>query len=283
MTMTKAADMTRFIARALSTTTCCVALAACGGGEGGGGGIAVPPTEAYVAFANTTASQTSPLGYVAINVSNSVSNGNAGNLNHQTGAIGSGLLAGTVDAGRTQIALASGGSATLIDPANAGADYAVVFATSGLSNDRFGVVGVQTNVADIPPDGTSTYNGAVTLQADNGDATFALMGDAVISVGWGAANDVDSVFSNLDGVKNDTTDVQNVGTVTILDATLNGSSFSGGTISTTGSEIAYSGGGSQTHRGQFFGPDATEMGGVFGVTANDLELTGVFIASGSLD
>ena len=268
-------------AKPIALLMTCALLAACGGG-GGGGADPVPTSGDYIRLSNTSSTGETPLGYVAINTSNATSSGLAGTLDHDGGVVDGGLLAGDINNGRTLITLSGGRTATLINPSSN--LHARIFSTSGFSNDRFGVVGQFTNPDDIPDAGSSTYNGTVELQADNGDATFALAGDALITVGWAGVNDVDSVFSDLDGTKNDIEAANNVGTVAITGATLNGSTFSGGTFSTTGADLAYSGGGTQMNEGQFFGPEATEVGGVFGLNApGQLELTGVFIAKGNLD
>ncbi|MEJ8561639.1 transferrin-binding protein-like solute binding protein [Yoonia sp. GPGPB17] len=279
------------VAKTLVPLTICFVLAACGGGGGGGGDRATqepPESPDYIRLSNTSSTGETPFGYVAINVANQTARGVAGTLDHDGGAIRGGLLSGTINAGRTLVTLPDGRSAELSNPGNT-ARHARLFQTSGFSNDLFGVLGQHTNADDMPDMGSSVFNGRVEMQADNGDATFALTGNARITVGWDAGNNrVDSVFSNLDGNKNDrvgggSVGVNNIGTVSITGATVSGTTFSGGTFSTTGDELAYTGGGRQVNAGQFFGPDATEVGGAFGLNkASELELSGVFIARGGL-
>ena len=288
MTMTFRAGW--FSAKSFAFLATCSLLAACGGGGGGGGAnevqVQVPTSDDYIRLSNTSSTGETPLGYVAINNVNRTSSGYAGMLDHDGGTVNGGLLVGAINNSRTRVTLSGGETADLSNPANN--LHARLFSTSGLPNDLFGVVGQYTNLDDVPDAGSSTFNGTVELQADNGNATFALTGDAMITVAWDAVNDVDSVFDDLDGVRNDGVgpgvNVQDVGTITITDATLNGTSFSGGTFSTTGDDLAYTGGGTQVNAGQFFGPEATEVGGVFGLNApNELELSGVFIARGGRD
>lgn len=279
----------RVSAKPIAALTAALLLVACGGGgggDGGGGGAMggepIPTSDDFIRLIDRASTGETPLGYVAINMANAKSSGFAGMLDHDAGTVNGGLLAGTINNGRTNVSLSNGNSATLTNPANT--LHLRTFNTSGLSNDRFGVVGQFTEASDTPDMGSSTYNGSVILQADNGTSTFALTGDARITVGWDATNSVTSVFNDLDGRKNDIQNVNNVGTVTITGATVTGSTFSGGTFSTTGSELAYSGGGTRVHEGQFFGPEATEVGGVFGLKkASELELSGIFIAKGGLD
>lgn len=277
--------------KSIGSLITCTFLAACGGAGDGGGGAAqnqvedvvLPPAEPSrptipsVRFMSAGTSDTTPLGVIAINVSNNTTRGFVGNLNQNQETIEGGLLAGTFDQDRTRVNLTNGGSVALI--ALTSNTYARSFATSGLSDDLFGVVGQATNLSEMPDMGSSTYNGRVSLQADNGDATFALSGQAVVSVGWGPANDVDTVFRDLDGRKNDTQNVTDIGTVTISNATISGTGFSGGIFTTTGSDLAYAGGGQRVHEGQFFGPNASEVGGVVGLTSSELELSAVFSAS----
>lgn len=259
-------------------------LTACGGaGDGGGGSatnqvqvVAPPAIIPTVSFLSTSSSETTRLGFVGIDTSNSAFDGFAGTLNQEAGSITGGWLAGIINEERTRINISGGGSATLTALENTA--YSRAFSTSGQSNDLFGVVGQSTVLAEMPEIGSSIYSGRVILQADNGDATFALSGSAMVTVGWVATNDVDSVFGDLGGRKNDTQDVSNIGTVTINNATLSGSTFSGGTINTSGSDLAYSGGGQSVHEAQFFGPNAAEVGGVFGLTSSELALSGVFSA-----
>jgi hypothetical protein len=269
--------------KSLALLMSCSALAACGGGGGGGGGIQVPPeVDGYIALSNTSSTGETPLGYVAITNTNATSSGFAGTLDHDTGTVRNGSLSGTIDGALTGISLANGNSATFTNPA--GTTHVRIFTTNGLSNDLFGAIGQFTNQADKPIDGTSTYNGDVIMDAFNGSDSFALTGNATVNVGWIGAGDVDTVFTGLSGQKNDTQNVQNIGTVTINNATITGTSFSGGTFSTTGSDLAYSGGGNGEIEGQFFGPDATEVGGVFSLDApSQIELSGVFIAKGGLN
>lgn len=279
----------RLSAKSFAFVTTCSLLAACGGGGGGGDRevqIPVPTSDDYIRLSNRSSTGETPLGYIAINNANRTASGYAGMLDHDGGTVAGGLLTGTINNGRTRVTLAGGETADLSNPSNN--LHARLFSTSGLANDLFGVVGQYTNPDDVPDAGSSTFNGTVELQADNGDATFALTGNALITVGWDTNNDVDSVFDDLEGIRNDGVgpgvNVQNVGTITITGATLSGSTFSGGTFSTTGDDLAYTGGGTEVNAGQFFGPEATEVGGVFGLNApNELELSGVFIGRGRLD
>ena len=285
-------QMTHRAKRHFFALATCSLLAACGGGSGtaagdgtgsNGGPAEVPTSDSYIALNEVTSAVETPLGFVAMNSSNRTARGYAGTLDHNTGTLsGNGaLLIGSVNIARTLVSLPGGETAELSNPGNT-ASHARIFRTNGLSNDLFGVVGQYTNLDLIPAMASSIYNGSVTLQADNGNATFALVGDATITASW-SGDGITSVFNNLDGTRNDGLgggiNVSDVGTVTISGATLNGSQFSGGTFSTTGDDLVYTGGGTQTHAGQFFGPDAQEVGGVFGLEKeNELELSGVFVA-----
>jgi hypothetical protein len=257
-------------------------LAACGGSGGGsGGGSSASQSTAivdgYAPIANKTASTPSNLQFVAITNDGTPSTGNAGALNHGNGRINSGLLAGTLNSGRTQIGLPGGSDVRLTN--EGGTEFLRMFQTDGLAPDRFGVVGVATELADMPDSGDVTYNGRVRMDAFDGAASYALSGDARITADFDGGGSVDSRFSNLSGTRNDTQSVSNVGTINIDDAVISGSSFSGGTVSTTGAVFDLSGTPSTNGtNGQFFGPDADEVGGTVVIKDGDLEVFGVYAA-----
>ena len=65
----------------------------------------------------------------------------------------------------------------------------------------------------------------------------------------------------------------------MINATLTGNGFSGGMLSRSGAIFATDDGSrSLDLAGQFFGPNAVEVGGVFVLNANDLNVRAVFAA-----
>ncbi len=259
-----------------------LSLTACGGGgsSGGDGGSASENTavvDGYAPVANKTATSLSALQFVAITNDGTPSTGNAGSLNHRNGQISSGLLAGTLNSGTTRIDLPGGGDVTLTN--EGGTEFLRMFQTDGLAPDRFGVVGVATELADMPDSGAITYNGRVRMAAFDGGESYTLTGDARVTADFAGSGTVDSRFSNLSGTRNDAESVNNVGTINIDDAAISGSSFSGGTVSTTGAVFELSGSPSTSGtNGQFFGPDADEVGGTVVIKDSELEVFGVYAA-----
>ena len=67
------------------------------------------------------------------------------------------------------------------------------------------------------------------------------------------------------------------GNICIDDATLNSLGFEGGSLRTTSTNWSYTGGGTLQMEGAFFGLDASETGGGFDLTSDDVDMTGVFI------
>ncbi len=262
----------------LAASTC--GLAACtGSSDGSGGGGGIPTSEEYTEFDNTSSLTPSPLTFVAITNTGTPSSGNAGTLAHNLGAITGGQLQGTLNGDLSVITLSSGGFANLSNPEST-AEYLRIFRTEGTGSDLFGVVGQATNLVDMPDinTGSASYSGVVELQVDDGDATYALTGDAAITAFW-MTSSVNSTFDELSGTRNDSEIVNDVGTISISNATIAGSGFSGGTLSTTGTVFDVTAGASiDGTNGQFFGPAADEVGGTIVIDDTDLSVLGVFIA-----
>lgn len=256
------------------------ALSACGGGGGSGTRDVEdmdgsgPTVGTYAAFADTTATAETVVRYVSIDNAQISTQQNSGVLDHVGGTISTGFLAGTLNAGRTEIVLTGGGTATLTNPAST--EYMRFFQTSGTGNDQFGVVGQPTDVQDMPPSGSSTYNGRVRMDVSTNDGPYALTGAAVITANWN--NDIDTRFQGLSGVRNENENVTISGSISMRDAPLSGTSFSGGTLETTGSFFDTDSTPATTHNGQFFGPNADEVGGTFTLLAPDLNISAVFSA-----
>lgn len=262
-------------------------LSACGGGGGGGGAAGGPvpvrsvtsylgpDIDAYAVFDETESSKLSPLFFITVDNAREPDSGNAGELDHEQRLISGGLLAGTLDADFTVITLDAGGTAELSNPANA--DFARILATTG-ADARFGVVGVPASLGDIPSSGTAEYLGSVVLDLNTDRGTFALTGDAGVSVDWAGGAETD--FTNLGGRLNDIEEIANVGTVNVRGAVLSGTGFYGGTLTTTGDDLEFSTSATFEHAGQFYGPNAGEVGGILVVEDPEgANMSAVFIAN----
>jgi hypothetical protein len=253
-------------------------LLACGGSDSGG--VVVDP--GYPTLFDTASDLTSALRAHGLNTTTFAIASDSGTLDRANDRVTGGGLTGDVNASRTLIALDAGGTVTITDGAT---DYVAMFSAEPTVGDpSFGVVGIPTEIADLPV--TATYSGTTNFQIIDGNATYELVGTASVTANFSQL-DLDATFSSLDGTRSDgvsvSEDVTNVATVSINDALISGNSFSGGTaefsstqITTdlTGAELVESAGG-------FYGPDADEVGGVVLVddtATGSLILLGDFVA-----
>jgi hypothetical protein len=182
---------------------------------------------------------------------------------------------GSLDSGRTVISMASG-SIMLTNPA--GTEFMRLFDGTIGGMNHFGAMGQETIVAEIPVGGGATYNGVVIMTVANEEGNYSLTGDARIAVDW-LNNDVDTRFEGLSGQQNDESIGSVNGTLSMINATLDGNGFSGGMLSRSGTIFATDDDSRTLDlAGQFFGPNADEVGGVFVLNANDLNVRAVFAA-----
>jgi hypothetical protein len=264
-------------------------LAACGGGGGGSvvGGVEVagPTVGTYVELADTGSADTDLI-YRAFDTAGSLSTGGT-SLDHDTGALTAGALAGTIDSGRTQIVLLGGGVATVTNGAST--EYLRIFSTSGGSPDLFGIFGQATDIADMPTTnadlstGAGSFSGVSAVTAANGTTLFVLNGSVTVTADFDAGL-IDTRLHALSGTRTDsggTVNVSNVGSIRINDAILSGNSFTNGTAVVSG---AFSLSGAQDISGSggtFFGPLADEVGGtviIDDTASGTLQVFGVYAA-----
>ncbi len=267
---------------------CALALGGCTGSGGGSSDRSSTPrlpsvgggeTGTGLAFASTSDTADSSLRYVAINVRGQGASGNTGALDHDNGVITDGILAGTLnDPSRTEIALTDGGIANLTNPDNA--DFVRFFTLQGASFQEFGVVGAGTAAADIPTSGSADYSGTVNMSVFDGSRdTFTLTGDVNINARWSGSRGVDMAFSNLTGTNSTgAVGAGETGTLDIDNARISGAAFTGGQASGTGPLFdGFTAGASLSGtRGEFFGPNADEVGGTVSVLQNDVRVIGVY-------
>jgi len=259
-------------------------LAACNAGSG------EPPLELtlparitgeYHGFAASDAGAPTVLDYHGFENDGTPRAGSAGTLDHETGTISGGLLAGTLDAGRSTVTLDGGGTAAIGDPA--GATYVRTFATDTGGTDVFGVLGQHTLVADMPSGG-AIYTGTGDLSVQQDTALYDLTATSRITARFDSSR-VDVELRNFTGTRNDGGTVVTGsfgGSVRLNGAALSGATFSGGTLSASVDSHSASGSASVTGSGgAFFGPAAEEVGGVVIVddtAVGDMALQGRYIA-----
>ncbi len=274
-----------------------LSLGACGGGGGEASGNTDPgevSTGTYVALSdNNSASADSPLVVLSADTGATNVRRQSATLDRSDGANGSitgSVIAGALNAGRTQVAVRAslgGGVAILTNPDNS--TYARVFT----SPSGPGVFGEATEASDQPTLKTSiTYRGDAIVDVNDGENIYELTGNSRVEADF-ATNRADVILSGLSGTANDGVNERNsnnVLTINIDDATISGSNgLSNGSVSFSASSgtavplavTGFSGSQSIDHEGQFFGPLADEVGGVLVVDDPDagagLAITGVYI------
>ncbi len=257
--------------RKLQTASIChpmialLALTAC---NSGGGATAVSPgtvNPSALSFADAATTGTVPLSFASLNAANNTTTSGTGSLDRTSGDASIAGLSGNVDAARRLMQITSGGQVALT--ANPGR-FAVRYQASPQGTQTTtGVVGVSTLASDMPTSGSATYSGDTQLSAQVGTSLYELTGTAAIAASFGSGGTVTTTLSGLSGQRIPTvaaaSSVSNVGTITLSGASVSGTGFAGGTSATTGSTLALSGTQTTSVSGQFFGPQATEAGGVF--------------------
>ncbi|MEL6571198.1 MAG: hypothetical protein AAFQ64_06055 [Pseudomonadota bacterium] len=252
-------------------------LAACGGGGGGtgpgsnnGGNTAAAPIEDPVQPGTTNTYQTitattgtSPLTGAILSAGDSVT-ATTGTITHTSDSFTASGVAGSV---------------SLDD----GSDFdlpAYRFAKDiALESGAVAIVGVATETEDVRSTGTAAFTGdfaAQLVDSSLGPVATTLNWDVDIQVNFASNGDVDLTF---EGGGSDLID-----TIRISNATIDGSTFSGGTLQTlndgatrniAGTDVAL--------EGAFFGYDNSlqlpgEAGGAVQASDADTVISGVFIA-----
>jgi hypothetical protein len=277
--------------RAVPATIALLLLAACsGGGGGGGGGTSVTPSgdgpPGDPSFAAGTRA-TAALSYTGFEGDGTLRGGeNVSVVNLATGVVTGGEFAGTMNAARTQIALAGGGTVTLTDPG--ATEYVRLFQRQQAGSDPvFGTVGFLSSPSDLPGSGRVSYSGGADVLAADATRIYTLDGTATIVADFGS-DSVRIELNNLGGVAQGVSP-GNTGTVTIPrggrvivnGSRISGASFSGGSASVSGLPFGITGAANASGtNGGFFGPGADEVAGrvVVDDPQGDVQVLGNFAA-----
>ena len=246
-----------------------LALSACGSSEPGGSGG--PSTPSYEAF-DSTVNKTSTLGGVALQ--SNLTSGAAtivnvdGSFKHDTRAMtvadGAYTLSGTLSAG----GILADASSTLEITDDLGPSYEYItvyeqiYTVNGTNYRMIGIGGVITDTGDMPTGGTATYTGDAKGQILLGSTDDLENGTSTVAVDFSNAK-ASVTLTGFDG--NHVID-----TVKMLDMSISGNSFSGGTITTekNGTAVTLTGTGTTSNaQGRFFGYDSgnsipDEVGGL---------------------
>lgn len=281
-------------------TSLAMLVSACGGGSGSDGGdnssqtVVVDGTGAvddtggidYPRVADQV-NQTSGLGGTFVKNAGSVTSV-SGDFDHSDGTT-------RFSDGTVTLNASSGNGLTDLDD---GTTVVSVFAGSGLSIDfQFlapvtisspagsgsAIIGLTTDVADMPTSSTATYGGQTSLSVATGGGAFEMSGTAQTNVNFGT-NRVDVTLGNFSNSSNPAPFDE----LRLNNMTISGAGYSGGTLTTLqdGSTVTPLGSGATlASRGNFFGFDSentipAEVGGGFranGVASDsDKLITGIY-------
>jgi hypothetical protein len=202
------------------------------------------------------------------------------------GVVTGGEFAGTLNAQRTQIALAGGGTVTLTDPG--ATEYVRLFRREARGSDSvFGAVGFLSAPSELPASGRVSYTGAADVGASDATRLYTLDGTAYVEADFGSdevrieLRDLGGVAQGVSGGNTGTVTIPRGGRVVVEGSRIAGAGFSGGTASVSGLPFGISGmasaGGTN---GGFFGPGADEVGGrvVVDDPQGDVNILGLFAA-----
>lgn len=264
-------------------------LAACGGGSGGSdasitpSGDSPPGDPSFATGTQTTAA----LSYTGFEGDGTLRGGeNVSVVNLATGVVTGGEFAGTLNAQRTQIALAGGGTVTLTNPG--ATEYVRLFRRAQAGSDPvFGAVGFLSSPSDLPGSGRVSYTGAADVLAADATRIYTLDGTASIVADFGADRvriELDDLGGTAQGVSPGNTGTVTIprgGRVTVEGSRISGASFSGGAASVAGLPFSFTGTASAAGtNGSFFGPGADEVAGrvVVDDPQGDVKVLGNFAA-----
>lgn len=272
-------------ARLAAGLSAALALAACGGGGSSddgvttsGDGPALDPS-----FAVGTR-ETAPLSFTGYTGDGTLVGGEDESVvNLATGVVTGGGFAGLLNAARTRIDLAGGGTVLLSNPGNT--EYVRLFE---VTNDPvFGVVGFLSAPSDLPGSGRVSYTGAAEVIAADESRIYSLEGRAFIVADFGEGRvriDLDNLEGIAQGISpgnTGTVTIPSGGVITVDGSRISGAGFSGGTASVSGLPFTItSGADASGTNGGFFGPDADEVAGRVAVDdpAGSVGILGAFAA-----
>jgi len=242
-----------------------VGLAGCGSNACTGLDVC-PDGPTYVTFADSTSSVNSDLSGHVLTTSTRTSQKVAGTLDRANNTASIAGASGTINATRTMIDLAVGGSVSL--NANAINTHAVRYAASPIPGERTtGVIGIATQTTDMPSRGSASYTGDAQVTIQDGVDLFDLHGTSVVAANFSTGS-VSTTLSALNGTKvpgfGATETASNVATITITGSSVSGNGFSGGSAGVNSSNLTTLTSGARTQiGGTFYGARAAETGGTF--------------------
>lgn len=271
-------------ARTLAGLAALLLVAACGGGSDGG-----DDDDAIVSSGDSSArdpsfvvgTSTAPLAFVGF-AGDGTRVDDESLVNLATGSVTGGAFAGTLNAARTEIALAGGGTVVLTNPA--ATEYVRLFERD---TGAFGVTGFLSDPADLPGSGRVSYTGAAAVVAADATRLYDLDGTATVVADFGAGR-VSVELGNLRGTaqgispgNTGTVTIPSGGAIAVEGSRISGATFAGGTATASGLPFSLTAGANASGTsGGFFGPGADEAAGrvVVDDSAGDVGILGTFVA-----
>lgn len=244
----------------------------------------VEPPVVLVEFANPTSQETSTLTAASLTSATRTTELQDGSLERSTDTFTVGAMTGEVSADGTEVALIGGG---IVEFDAAGNTFSTRFTATPQSGDVvLGVVGVVSPEADIPTSGSATYTGTSVVTIQDDFTLYDLSGDATVAASFGDG----TVTTTVDGLSGTATAgltnpvaVTDLGTISFTGSAISGATYSDGTPQITSDTLSSLTSGAQSSLdGAFYGPDASETGGVFVIedsTRGEVTIFGDFIAN----
>jgi hypothetical protein len=219
----------------------------------------------------------------------------AGMIGHNTGetTITDGRITMTDNDGFNGSGVATDGTVTFSDLGTTGSyDYVILvsenYADNGVSYDATGVVGIRTEVAQMPLSSTASYSGETEATLIMGAQGYDLRnGSSQINVNFNTSRlDVDLSGFTATNIFSQTVTTAPVDQIKGTGLVINGNGFSGGTFTTlkNGSVVNVTGSNTSTlSGGAFLGYDVTnsmpdEIGGVVLMKGQDGTLSAWYVA-----
>ncbi|MEE9453920.1 MAG: transferrin-binding protein-like solute binding protein [Paracoccaceae bacterium] len=267
-------------------------LSACGApapsDDGGGDGGGTPPSYEPL---DSTADAVSVLGGTALHYSSGASDiiTLEGSLEHGSGklTIDDGVLVFVDPDGLRDGTLTDSDSTAALQSISAGYDYAMVYSHNYTKDGTFhsniqAIIGVATQAADIPQDGSASYIGKAqgSINPSPGAGLYTTNGIANVDIDFSAGK-VDVLMTWPESPMFGPAPLD---TITITGMDISGNTFSGGVLTTRkdGTTFDYSSD-RMLANGNFYGYDdgtsqPAEVGGVFRARGSNGSTYGTFIA-----
>lgn len=225
----------------------------------GGGQIA------YVPLLQPNSSGSDPVVGAQIEPTTLTSSRISGSLSRSNARMTISGRSGSLNTNSGTIQLDNGGTIALLFD---GTEYVHRFSAQPKGQaPTFGVIGIATAVADLPKSGQSQYAGTTSVQIIDGGDLYDLSGTVRLAVNFSSRTGIFTI-DDLDGTRIDAGHSVNVVndalTIASNSIALNGAQFGSSAIQLSNSMLRTGPVGTVTSTvsGNFFGPNAAEMGGI---------------------